>query len=291
MGITPQLALHDGYSIPQLGYGLWQVQDDVADAAVGQALDVGYRHIDTAQNYGNESGVGRALAAAVDRGIARDDVFVTTKLWNADQGYDATMRAFDASMSRLGLDVLDLYLIHWPNPAHDRYIDTFRAFIELKKQGRVRSIGVSNFTANHLIRLIDETGATPVINQIELHPRFNQPELRAFHAEHCIQTEAWSPLGQNHAIWAHELTNVAALEHPAIAQIASRHDANPAQVIIAWHLAIGNVAIPKSVRPSRIAENLASRDLELSAAEVWAVTRLHNEERIGRDPATAEHGY
>lgn len=289
MSAVPEF--NDGNTIPQLGYGVWQVADDIASDVVGQALRAGYRHIDTAQGYGNEAGVGRALAAAAEEGIAREDVFVTTKLWNAHQGYDATMRAFDGSMSRLGIDVLDLFLIHWPTPARDLYVDTFRAFIELREQGRIKSIGVSNFTAEHLTRLIDETGVTPAINQIELHPRFNQPELREFHAAHGILTEAWSPLGQNHAIWGHELADVPALEHPAIAEIARRHQASPAQVIIAWHLAIGNVVIPKSVTPARIVENFAASGLALDDAEVAAVTALHNGERIGRDPATAEHGY
>ncbi|GAB3559413.1 aldo/keto reductase [Spelaeicoccus albus] len=291
MGAVPRLTFNDGHTIPQLGYGVWQVDDDVASDVVGQALRAGYRHIDTAQGYGNEGGVGRALAAAADAGIAQDDVFVTTKLWNADQGYDATMRAFDASMERLGIETLDLFLIHWPTPARDLYVDTFRAFIELREQGRIKSIGVSNFTIDHLTRLIDETGVTPAINQIELHPRFNQPELRAFHAEHGILTEAWSPLGQNHAIWQHDLADVPALEDPVISDIAARHDASPAQVIIAWHLALGNVVIPKSVTPARIVENFAASGISLSESDIAAVTGLHTGERIGRDPATAEHGY
>lgn len=291
MGAVPRLTFNDGHTIPQLGYGVWQVDDEVAADVVGQALRAGYRHIDTAQGYGNEGGVGRALAAAAGAGSPGDDVFVTTKLWNADQGYDAAMRAFDESMGRLGIDVLDLYLIHWPTPARNLYVDTFRAFIELRNQGRIKSIGVSNFTIDQLTRLIDETGVTPAINQIELHPRFNQPELRAFHADHGIRTEAWSPLGQNHAIWGHEVADVPALEHPAVAEIANRHDASPAQVIIAWHLAIGNVVIPKSVTPKRIVENFAASDISLGDDEVAAVTGLQNGERIGRDPATAEHGY
>ncbi|MGV0602176.1 aldo/keto reductase, partial [Mycolicibacterium pulveris] len=189
---SPSITLNDGNSIPQVGLGVWQTPPEDTERAAAAALDAGYRHIDTAAAYGNEREVGQAVAKS---GLAREDVFVTTKLWNSDQGYDSTLKAFDASMQRLGMDYLDLYLIHWPVPAKDAYVDTFKAFAHLRDQGRIRSIGVSNFEPEHLRKLIDGTGIVPAVNQIELHPRLQQHELRELHAQLGIATEAWSPLG------------------------------------------------------------------------------------------------
>ncbi|MYV67859.1 aldo/keto reductase, partial [Streptomyces sp. SID2131] len=224
---VPSVALNDGTEIPQIGFGVFQVPDGETTTAVAHALDAGYRSVDTAAVYGNEAGVGRALAAS---GIARDELYVTTKLWNADQGYDATLRAFDDSLAELGLDHVDLYLIHWPAPARDLYVDTWRAIGTLVADGRVRTAGVSNFTPAHLERLLDSSDLVPAVNQIELHPGLQQRELRALHAAHGIATEAWSPLAQG-----------AVLADPVITGIADRHGKSPAQVVLRWHLQLGNV--------------------------------------------------
>ncbi|MCM6773064.1 aldo/keto reductase [Nocardia sp. CDC159] len=273
---TPSVVLNDGNVIPKLGFGVFQVPPDEAVAAVTKALEVGYRSIDTAAIYGNEAEVGRAIA---DFGLPRDEVYITTKLWNSEQGYDSTLRAFDESMAKLGLDYLDLYLIHWPVPRADRYVDTFRAFQALKSQGRIGSIGVSNFTVDHLERLIGETGEVPVVNQIELHPTFTQAELRAYHAEKGIATEAWSPLGQG-----------AELKDPTIVEIAQQTGRTPAQVIIRWHLQLGNVVIPKSVTPSRIAENFDVFSFELTSEQIERISALDSGNRIGGDPETLTLG-
>ncbi len=273
MATSPNITFNDGNQIPQLGYGVWQVEDDVAEKVVVQALDAGYRHVDTAKIYGNEAGVGRALA---ESDVDEDDVFVTTKLWNDDQGYESTLEAFDASIERLGLTKpLDLYLIHWAQPANGKYLDTWKAFIELQKQGKVKSIGVSNFPEEQLREIIDETGVTPAIHQIELHPYFNQEHMRRVNEELGIKTEAWSPLGQGGDV----------LKEKVVTDIAEKHDAQPGQVIIAWHLAIGNVVIPKSVTPERIVSNLASVDVRLSDEEVEAINGLTRDDgRIGMNP-------
>lgn len=270
----PTLTLDDGVAIPQLGFGVFQVPPAETEQAVTDALRAGYRHIDTAAIYRNEEGVGAAVAAS---GIARDELFVTTKLWNADQGYDRTLRAFDASAGRLGLDVVDLYLIHWPTPARDLYASSWRAFERLKAEGRVRSIGVSNFPIAHLRRLLDEFDAVPSINQVELHPLLQQADLRAFHAEHGIATEAWSPLAQG-----------AVLDDETVVAIARAHRRTPAQVVLRWHLQLGNVVIPKSVTPRRIAENLDVFGFELSAEQLAAIAALDRGERIGFDPDEME---
>ncbi len=264
------ITLNDGTTIPQLGFGVFQIDPDETQRVVEQALEVGYRHIDTAKIYGNEEGVGAALKAS---GLERDDVFVTTKLWNSDQGYDSTLAAFDTSMDKLGLDVLDLYRIHWPTPANDTFVDTFRAFEKLKSDGRVRSIGVSNFRVEDLQRLRDEGLTTPSVNQIELHPALAQSELRSVHAEHGIATEAWSPLAQG-----------AVLDEPAVLAAAEAHDAEPGQVVLAWHLALGNIVFPKSVTPERIASNFASTGVTLTEAEIDAISAIDRGERIGPDP-------
>ncbi|WP_068032457.1 aldo/keto reductase [Nocardia mexicana] len=267
---VPSIVLNDGNVIPKLGFGVFQVAETEAFKAVTTALEVGYRSIDTAMVYGNEAEVGRAIR---ESGLPRDEVFLTTKLWNSDQGYDSTLRAFDASMQRLGLDYLDLYLIHWPVAGADRFVDTFRAFQALKSQGQIGSIGVSNFHRDHLERVIAETGETPAVNQIELHPSLAQPELRAFHAEHGIATEAWSPLGQG-----------AELKDPTIAQVASEVGRSPAQVIIRWHLQLGNVVIPKSVTPARIQENFEVFSFELTTEQMQVITALDTATRVGPDP-------
>lgn len=258
--------------MPQLGFGVWQVPDHDAVPAVREALAAGYRSIDTAAIYGNEAGVGEAIRAA---GVPRDELFVTTKLWNDRHGRDAALRAFDESLRRLRLDHVDLYLIHWPVPARDAYVETWRALDEIRAGGRARSIGVSNFTVAHLRRLIDETGIVPAVNQVELHPRFQQRELRAFHERHGIATEAWSPLGQG-----------TLLSDAAIASIAARHGRTPAQVILRWHLDNGIVAIPKSVTPSRIAENLGALDVRLTPEDRARIDALDGDGRIGPDPDT-----
>ena len=267
---VPSIVLNDGNVIPKLGFGVFQVPEGETYATVAAALDAGYRSIDTATLYGNEAEVGRAIR---DSGLPRDEVFVTTKLWNSDQGYDSTLQAFDASMQRLGLDYLDLYLIHWPVAPAGRFVDTFRAFQALRSQGRIGSIGVSNFQRAHLEQLISEAGETPAVNQIELHPSLAQPELRAFHAEHGIATEAWAPLGQG-----------AELKDPTITGIAQEVGRTPAQVIIRWHLQLGNVVIPKSVQSTRIQENFDVFSFELSVEQMQIIAALDTASRVGPDP-------
>ncbi|MDN3935556.1 aldo/keto reductase [Arthrobacter sp. YD4] len=279
MTSSPELTFNDGNTIPQLGYGVWQVEDDVAEKVVGQAFEAGFRHIDTAKIYGNEAGVGRAIASS---GLKPEEIFITTKLWNSDQGYESTLKAFEESMERLGLETLDLYLIHWMQPKQQKYVDTWKALIELQKQGRVKSIGVSNFSKEGLQELIDATGVVPAIHQIELHPFFNQADLREFGAANGILTQAWSPLGQGGEL----------LESAVIKEIAAKHDATPAQVVIAWHLAIGNVVIPKSVTESRIRENYAALDVTLDETDIKAINGLDRTAegagRIGPDPAVSD---
>lgn len=267
---VPSIVLNDGAVIPRLGFGVFQVPPEDAAAAVATALQAGYRSIDTAALYANEAGVGEAVRKS---GLNRDEVYITSKVWNSEQGYDSTLRAFDATMAELEMDYLDLYLIHWPVPSADRYVDTFRAMQEIKSQGRVGSIGVSNFTREHLKRLIGETGETPVLNQVELHPSLAHPELRAFHAEHGIATEAWAPLGQG-----------SELKDPTIGSIAAEVGRTPAQVIIRWHLQLGNVVIPKSVTPSRIAENFDVFSFELSFEQMQLISALDIAHRLGPDP-------
>ncbi|WP_053747275.1 aldo/keto reductase [Streptomyces sp. MMG1533] len=269
---VPPIILNNGVEMPQLGFGVWQVPDDEAEQAVTTALEAGYRSIDTAAIYGNEEGTGKAVAAA---GLPREDVFVTTKLWNSDQGYDSTLRAFDTSLAKLGLEYVDLYLIHWPVPSADKYVDTYRAFEKLLADGRARAIGVSNFLPEHLERLIAETSVIPAVNQIELHPHLQQHASREYHAEQGIATEAWSPLGSGKGL----------LEVPAIVAIAQKHDRTPAQVVLRWHLELGNVVIPKSVTPSRIKENIEVFDFSLDAEDLAAISALNEDRRLGPDPA------
>ncbi|MBJ7336320.1 aldo/keto reductase [Mycolicibacterium sp.] len=272
---APSITLNDGHSVPAIGLGVWQTPAGDTERAVSAALDAGYRHVDTAAAYGNETEVGLALAAAESAGIARDDVYVVTKLWNAEQGYDKTLRAFDESLEKLGLDHLDLYLIHWPMPEVNAYVETFRAFAHLRDQGRVRSIGVSNFEPEHLTILIDETGIVPAVNQIELHPLLPQAELRELHARLGIATEAWSPLGQG-----------SLLENATVTSVADAHGKTPAQVLIRWHVQLGNIVIPKSVNPDRIASNFDVFDFELSEQDMASIASLDDGTRLGPDPRT-----
>ncbi|NEY34799.1 aldo/keto reductase [Streptomyces sp. PRKS01-65] len=270
---VPPITLNNGVEMPQLGFGVWQVPDDEAQAAVATALEAGYRSIDTAAIYGNEEGTGKAIAAS---GLPREELFVTTKLWNSDQGYDATLRAFETSLAKLGLEYVDLYLIHWPLPSQDRYVDTYKAFEKLHADGLVRAIGVSNFLPEHLDRLIAETSVVPAVNQIELHPHLQQRASREYHAQQGIATEAWSPLGQGKGL----------LEVPAIVAIARKHNRTPAQVVLRWHIQLGNVVIPKSVTPSRIKENIDVFGFSLDDEDLAAISALNEDRRLGPDPAT-----
>jgi 2,5-diketo-D-gluconate reductase A len=268
MAQIPTITLNDSNTIPQLGFGVWQVSTDEIVPAVSKALEVGYRHIDTAAIYGNEEGVGKAIA---DSGISRDELFITTKLWNDRHG-DAVAAAQE-SLDRLGLDYVDLYLIHWPAPANGRYVEAWEGLEEVRAKGLSRSIGVSNFLEEHLRRVVAEGSVVPAVNQIELHPTFAQTDLVRVNDEFGIKTEAWSPLGQSE-----DLTN------DTIARLADTYGRTPAQVIIRWHLQKGYIVFPKSVTPSRIEENFQVLDFELSADDVAAVGALDKGNRIGGHP-------
>lgn len=268
----PQISLRDGEQIPQIGFGVFLVPPAKTAEVVLHALNTGYRHIDTAAAYRNEAEVGQAIRAS---GLGRGDVFVTTKCFNDDHGYEQAKRALRASLERLEMSHVDLYLIHWPVPAHDKYVETWKAFIDMRAEGVVRSIGVSNFQPAHLERIIAETGETPAINQIELHPYFQQRGLRHEHEQLGIVTEAWSPLARGKL-----------LGDPAIEEIAAAHAKTAGQVVLRWHLQLGNVVFPKSVTPSRIEENFNVFDFELSATEMQAIDELDAGDRIGPDPDT-----
>jgi diketogulonate reductase-like aldo/keto reductase len=272
MSTVPTITLDNGVEIPQLGLGVWQIEDEIVTDVVTTAFEAGYRHVDTAAIYGNEAGVGRAIAAS---GLPRDELFITTKLWNSDQGYDTTLKAFDASLERLGLEYVDLYLIHWQALKKDKYVETWKAFEQLYADKRVRAIGVSNFHEPALRRLFDETTIRPAVNQIELHPALPQDELRAFNAENDIVTQAWSPLAQG------EL-----LDQPTLKTLAGKHGKTPAQVVIRWHLQLGNVVIPKSKTPSRIKENIDVFDFQLDNDDMAAIADLETGVRTGGDPDT-----
>ena len=270
MVFAPLVQMNDGRSIPVIGFGVWQVPDDVVVDATVKALEVGYRHIDTAYLYLNERGVGEALRRS---GLDRDDIFVTTKVWNTDHGYDETLRAFDKSTGLLGIDEVDLYLIHWPTPARDIYLDSWRALIRLREEGRARSIGVSNFHEAHLRKIIDETGVIPAINQIELHPWLPQTHMRDIDARLGIKTEAWSPLGSGRLI-----------DDPVIAEVAAKHGKSPAQVMVRWSMQLGNIVLPKSVTPERIEQNIDVFDFVLDDADMAAIATLESGRRTGPNP-------
>jgi len=270
---VPNITLNNGVSIPQLGFGVWQVPAEDTEQVVLTALEVGYRSIDTAQAYHNEEGVGQALRAS---GLPREEVFITSKLWNEFHGYDDALRTFDESLRRLGVDYIDLFLIHWPVTPLDRYVEAWRALERVYSEGRARAIGVSNFNVDHLTRLFDETETVPALNQIELHPEFIQTELREFHAKHGIATEAWSPLGQGRGL----------LDRPELAQIGAKYGKTPAQVTLRWHLQLGNIVIPKSVTPSRIRENFQVFDFTLDEEDMARINALDSGRRLGPDPAT-----
>ncbi|ALV44319.1 hypothetical protein MB46_01105 [Arthrobacter alpinus] len=271
MNSIPTITLNNGVVMPQIGYGVFQVPNDETEAAVTAALAAGYRSIDTAAIYGNEEGVGRALAAS---GLAREELFITSKVWIADLGYEATLAAYEESLAKLGLDYLDLYLIHWPAPAKELYLDSWKALEELLSAGRVRAIGVSNFLPEHLEKIIALGGTVPAVNQVEIHPALQQRAIASFDAANGIATEAWSPLAQG-----------AVLSDPAVLAIAETHGRTPAQVILRWHLQQGRVIIPKSVTPARIAENLDIVGFQLSDADLTAIDALERDGRTGPNPA------
>lgn len=269
---VPLITLNNGVKMPQLGLGVWKAEDGPeVEQAVEAAIGYGYRLIDTASVYGNESGVGKAVKSS---GVSREELFITTKLWNTDQGFDETLRAFDASLLNLGMDYVDLYLIHWPQPGLDRASETWKAFERLYDEGRVRAIGVSNFQPEHLEDLLEQATVVPAVNQIELHPTFNQAETRKYCEEKGIQVESWSPLMRAPDLF----------ENTVIREIADRHQKTPAQIILRWHIQSGLIAIPKSVTPDRIYENISIFDFELTDADMESINRLEAENRVGPDP-------
>lgn len=270
---SPSVTLAGGVDMPRLGFGLYKVPPEDAARLAGEALAAGYRSLDTAAMYGNEAGVGRAVAEAADGGLPREDVFVTTKVWNSDHGYDATLRAFERSLSALGLDYVDLYLIHWPCPARGLFVETYRALERLLEEGRVRAIGVSNFQPEHLRRIAAECTVMPAVNQVELHPWLQQDLLKTVHAELGIRTEAWSPLGRGRV-----------LEDPVIGEIAAAHGVTPAQAVIRWHLECGHIVIPKASSAERIRENADVFGFDLTADDVDRITGLDRGQRTGSNP-------
>lgn len=272
MSNIPAYTLNDGNSIPALGLGLWKIWDDEAKAAIVDAVAAGYRLLDTASFYKNEAGVGAGIKAAA---INRGELFITTKVWNDNHGYDKTMRAFEESMRLMELDYLDMYLIHWPVPSYDKYVETWRALIQLQKDGRVRSIGVSNFLPVHLQRIIDETGVTPAVNQIEYHPFFKQPDVAEANARLGIKTECWAPLGRG-----------GAMDHPVVTGLTAKYGKSPAQIILRWHLDRGFIVIPKSSNPERLRQNLDVFDFHLDAADIKAIEAIDIVKRTGADPMT-----
>jgi 2,5-diketo-D-gluconate reductase A len=269
----PTLTLNNGVVMPQLGFGVWQVPDDEANKAVAAAFEVGYRAVDTAAMYRNETGVGKAIASS---GLAREDLFITTKLNNDAHGADAVLPAFEQSRKNLGLEYLDLYLIHWPLPAKDQYVETWLALEKLLQDGSVRAIGVSNFHQNHLQRLAEASETVPAVNQVELHPYLTQQSLHEYDATRGIATEAWSPLASGGGV----------LTDPVITSLADKYGKTAAQVILRWHLQLGNLVIPKSVTPSRILENFEVFDFDLDVDDVVAISGLNRDERTGPDPDT-----
>jgi len=274
--LNDSYVLNNGVKIPCVGFGTWQTPEgEVAVSSVKAAIDAGYRHIDTAAVYGNEEGVGKGIRMS---GVKREELFITTKLWNDDHGYEATLKAFDRSMNKLGLDYLDLYLIHWPMPRLDHYAEAWQALVDLQRDGLLRSIGVSNFLPEHLERIIAATGVTPAVNQVELHPYFPQDELRAFHAAHGIRTESWSPLARRSEL----------LTEQVIADVASAHGVTPTQAVLRWHTQLGSTPIPKSATPERQIENADVFGFTLTDAEVHAISGLERGRLWGGDPDTHE---
>ncbi|MDQ2847866.1 MAG: aldo/keto reductase [Actinomycetota bacterium] len=269
---VPTVQLNDGHRIPQLGFGVFKVDPAETESLVTAALQAGYRHIDTAAIYGNEEGVGKAIAAS---GIPRDELFVTTKLWNDDHGTDSALAAIDTSLGKLGLDHVDLYLIHWPAPKNDRYLETWTAMQQIQQQGKATSIGVSNFLVPYLTRLLEGADVVPAVNQIELHPAYQERDVVEFSRSKGIHIEAWGPLGQG---------KYGLLEDPAVTGAAEAHGKTPAQVVLRWHLQQGNIVFPKSGNPARIAENFAVTDFELTDAESAAITALENGGRVSSHP-------
>ncbi|PVZ10970.1 aldo/keto reductase [Actinomycetospora cinnamomea] len=271
MSDVPDIELNNGTKIPQLGFGVFQIDPaDTADA-VTNALEVGYRHIDTAQMYGNEAEVGEAIAKS---GIPRDELWITTKCNNSNHGYDDAQSALDESLQKMGLDHVDLYLIHWPLPGKDLYVETWKGFEQAQRDGRTRAIGVSNFQPHHLDRLLAETETVPAVNQIELHPHMQQAGLRSYHERHGIHTEAWSPIGQGKGL----------LDAPELAEIAQAHGKSAAQVVLRWHLQLGNIVFPKSSTAERMRENFDIFDFELTVAEMGRIEGMEKAERLGPDP-------
>lgn len=266
------VTLNNGLEMPQLGFGVWQIPEEEVTAAVSSAIEAGYRSIDTAKVYGNEAGVGKAIQSS---NVAREDLFITTKVWNADQGYESTLQAFEESMEKLGLDYLDLYLIHWPTPEYDTYVDSYKALEKLYHDGRVKAIGVCNFNLAHLERIMDECEVVPALNQVECHPYLQQKELKEFCEQHDIYVEAYSPLMNGRDV----------LDNEVITKIAKKHNKTSAQVILRWHLQSESVVIPKSVTPSRIKENLDVFDFELSESDMADIASLDQGVRINHEPA------
>ena len=272
MTLSPVLTLNDGRDLPQVGLGVWQIPDDDTARVVSQAVGLGYRLIDGAALYGNEKGLGEGVRRAE---VPREEIFVTTKVWNDRQGFDSTLKAVEESLGRLGLDRLDLVLIHWPAAERGLFVDSWKALIRLREEGRVSSIGVSNFLGEHLDRIVGETGVVPVLNQVELHPELPQAELRAKHAEMGIATQGWTPLGEGRVFG-----------HPTVQAIAERTGASPAQVVLAWQIGLGSAPIPRSTKAERLAENLASHLVQLEAEEFEAMEALETGHRCGPDPRT-----
>lgn len=265
------ITLNNGLKMPQLGFGVWQVPNEEATTAVEKAIEVGYRSIDTAKIYENEQGVGKAIA---NSNVPREELFITTKVWNTDQGYENTLRAYEESLEKLGLTYVDLYLIHWPTPEYDQYVETYQALEKLYKDGRVRAIGVCNFNVEHLERIIAECEVVPVVNQVECHPYLQQSELKDFCDQHHIYLEAWSPLMQGGKV----------LQDPVITKIAEKYQRTPAQVVLRWHLQSNHIVIPKSVTPSRMEQNFAVFDFELTPEDMKAIKALDRYERTGPEP-------
>lgn len=276
---VPNVTLNNGVQMPQLGLGVWQASDDEAESAVTMAIDAGYRLIDTAAMYGNEAGVGRAIASS---SVAREELFITTKVWNSDQGYEQTLKAFVTSTQKLGLDYLDLYLVHWPLPARDTMPETWRALEELYEGGKIRAIGVCNFRIEDLEKLMAHSNVPPVVNQIELHPDFAQIELRDYCEAHNIAVESWGPIGGSRS-------GNAVLKDPVIVELATKYGKSPAQIALRWHIQSGLIVIPKSVHAERIRENIDIFDFELSLSDMTRIAELNDpSHRNGPDPATMD---